>query len=169
MASLQQILPGGFDSATVAPQSSVSDPIPAGVYDVEITGADVKETKNQKGSGLKLEYTVVSPATFEGRKVFQFLNLKHENQQAEQIGQSQLSALCRAVGIGRLDDSDQLFGKILRVRVRIRPPANGYEASNDISSYEQAGSAMSLPPATSAMPASHQAKAAAAAPWLAKK
>ncbi len=160
MASLKDIIPGGFDSSAVAPQAS-RDPLPAGTYDVEITGSEVKETAKKNGTGLKLEYTVISPAEFVNRKIFGFINLRHENPDAENIGQSQLSALCRAVGIGKLDDSDQLFSKIVRVRVKVRPAANGYEASNDVTAFETVGIAL---PAAAAAGSASQA-AAAKKPW----
>jgi len=132
------------------------------VYDTEISGSEVKETAKQNGTGLKLEYTVISPKEFEGRKIFGFINLRHENPQAEQIGQSQLSALCRAVGIGKLDDSDQLFQKIVRVRVKVRPAEGKYEASNDITAWEQVGTA--LPASTTTAPVGAATKAGAK-PW----
>lgn len=163
MGSLQQVFAGGFDAAAVEPQENrASEPLPRGTYTVEITDAEVKETKARTGTGLKLEYTVVEPAEFARRKVFQFINLRHTSEQAEQIGQSQLSALCRAVGIQNLTDTDQLFQKMLKVGVKIRAASGDYPASNDISAYE----ALSGAPQVSAMPAARSAAAPAkAAPW----
>jgi hypothetical protein len=157
MASLQQLIPGGFNSATVEPQVARSfEPLPNGPYEVEITDADVADLKSGNGTGLKIEYTVVTPEQFANRKIWQNLNIKHTNEQTEQIAQSQLSALCRAVGIGVLSDTDDLFGKILRVGVKIRPAKGDYAASNDITGYEALG--------TSAPTAQRQAPARAAAP-----
>jgi hypothetical protein len=154
-------IPGGFDASAVEPQANISEPIPAGVYEVEITGADVKETSKKNGTGLNVEYTVIGP-THANRKMWQFLNLQHENSQAEQIGQAQLSALCRAVGISKLDDSDDLFGKVLRVQVTIRPEKNGYKASNDVRGWEAVGTAL---PARTAPPPAAQKPAGKANPW----
>jgi hypothetical protein len=161
MANLQSVLPGGFNANEVEPQAPMSnEPLPAGVYDVEVTNTEVKETKSGNGTMLKVEYTVLGP-THARRKVWQNINIRHTNSQAEQIGQSQLSALCRAVGIAHLTDSDQLFQRVLRVSVKIRPAEGQYAASNDVTGYEPAGSA---PPPAAAAPAPQQRAAAPATP-----
>lgn len=169
MASLQNILGGGFDANAVEPQQGFSgEPLPAGPYEVEITNAEVRELKSGNGTGLNVEYTVISPAQFASRKLWQNLNIKHTNPQAEQIGQSQLSSLCRALGIGVLNDSDELFQRILRVSVKIRPAKGDYAASNDITAYEGVGTAqLSRQPAARA-PAANTATAPKAAPWAKK-
>lgn len=167
MASISNVIPGGFNAAAVEPQAPRSfEPLPAGPYEVEITDADVRELKSGNGTGLNVEYTVISPEAYAGRKIWQNLNIAHTNPQAEQIGQSQLSALCRAVGIGQLDDSDQLFQKFVRVGVKVRPAQGSYAASNDITGYEAVGAPLPthqapLKPAA-AKPA---ATAKAAPPW----
>src|SRR5690606_17269217 len=136
MADLQSILPGGFDATAVEPQANFNnEPLPAGVYDVEITKSDVRDLKSGNGTGLHIEYTVIGPEQHARRKIFQNLNIRHTNAQAEQIGQSQLSALCRAVGINHLKDSDELFQRVLRVSVKVRPAQGQYGPSNDVTGY----------------------------------
>ena len=49
---------------------------------VWITGADVKPLKSGKGTGLSLEFTVIDPAQHAKRKVWQNLNIQHDNAQA---------------------------------------------------------------------------------------
>src|SRR4051812_37745617 len=108
MASLSQVFAGGFDANAVPPDAGRDfEPLPAGAYDAEITNADVKDTRNGNGCYLALELSVVGP-THAGRKVWANITLKNSNAQAEQIGAGQLSALCHAVGIPVLKDSDQL-------------------------------------------------------------
>lgn len=162
MASLKDIIPGGFNANAVEPQAPRSnDPLPAGQYDVEITKAEVKALKSGNGTGLQVEYTVIAPDAHARRKVFQNLNIQHSNAQAEQIGQSQLSALCRAVGIGQLDDTDDLFQRTLRIGVKVRPAQGEYGPSNDVTGYEPVGAT----PAAARPAAQPQAGAAKAAPW----
>lgn len=166
MASLAQYIPGGFNAAAVEPQAVRDDaPLPAGLYTVEVTNADVKPLKSGNGVGLSLEFTVIDPAPHARRKVWATLNIQHSNAQAEQISQSQLSALCRAVGIAQLDDSDQLFQKILRVRTKVREAANGYGPRAEVSSYEPAGAPV---PSTPQPPAPAPAASKAAPPWARK-
>lgn len=171
MASLQNILGGGFDANAVEPQQGFSgEPLPAGPYEVEITNAEVRDLKSGNGVGLNVEYTVIGPESYAGRKLWQNLNIKHTNPQAEQIGQSQLSSLCRALGIGVLNDSDELFQRILRVSVKIRPAKGDYPASNDITAYEGMGvqQGQAQRPAQGRAPASNAAAPKAAAPWARK-
>ena len=165
MASLSQIIPGGFNSQAVEPQAAFdNEPLPPGLYTVEITGADVKELK-KGGTGLNIECTVIDPAQFAKRKAWKLLCIQHANAQTEQIAQSQLSAICRAVGIAQLDDTDQLFGRVLRIRTKVRPADGQYAAQTEITSFEPAGAAM---PTTSAPAAAAPAGAKAAPPWARK-
>jgi hypothetical protein len=169
MASLAQFIPGGFNASAVEPQAPRdNEPLPAGLYTVEITNADVKPLKSGNGTGLEIECTVIDPAPFAKRKVWSTLNIQHTNQQAEQIGQSQLSALCRSVGINQLDDSDQLFQRVVRIRTKIRAAQGNYAAKAEISGFEPAGAA--LPAAAHAAPArpAAQATPAASPPWARK-
>lgn len=164
MADLTSIIPGGFNSEAVEPQQPMSgEPLPAGAYTVEITNAEVKDLRSGNGTGLNIEFTVIDPQPFARRKIWQNLNIRHTNPQAEQIAQSQLSALCRAVGIGVLTDSDHLFQKLLRVNVKIRPAQGDYAARNEVTGYESAGAATTAKPAA---PAASAAKPAA--PWAKK-
>lgn len=166
MASLQHVIPGGFNSANVEPQKMRDfSPLPAGRYDVEITDSEVRELGTGNGTGLKIEFTVVSPEEYANRKVWQNINIAHTNEQAEQIGQSQLSALCRAVGIGVLNDSDELFQKMLRVGVKIRPAKGEYAASNDITGYEALGAAVAPAVAAPRPAAAKASPTKAAPPW----
>jgi hypothetical protein len=166
MTALTQLFPGGFDANTVQPDEGRDfAPMPAGAYTVEVTNAEVKDLASGNGTGLKLELTVIDPEQYAKRKVWANLNIRHSNSQAEQIGQAQLSALCHAVGIPVLKDSDQLFGKILRVRLKIKPAQGGYPAGNEVTAFEavsgaQPGPAVSRPAANA--PAAAPAKRV---PW----
>lgn len=159
-------LPTAFDSAAVEPQAPRDgEPLPAGLYTVEITDADVKPLKSGNGTGLSLEFTVIDPANHARRKVWQSLNIQHSNAQAEQIGQSQLSALCRVVGIGVLQDSDELFQKILRIRTKVRPAEGSYGPRAEVTGYEPAGAPLPAANAPAAGNAPASAAATATPPW----
>lgn len=156
-------LPTAFDANAVEPSAPRENtPLPAGLYTVEITNADVKPLKSGNGTGLSLEFTVIDPAPHAKRKVWQQLNIKHTNSQAEQIGQAELSALCRVVGIPVLEDSDQLFQKILRIRTKVREAQGDYAARAEVAGYEAAGAGV---PAANAPATAPTAAGAAVAPW----
>jgi hypothetical protein len=151
MAKLATILGSAFDSSAVEPSTSRDGaPLPAGVYPVEITGAEIKELSKKNGFGLNLEFTVTD-GPHARRKVWQLLNIKHENEQTEQIAQSQLSALCRAVGITKpLEDTDDLFQRTLQLRTKVRDASVGkdgkeYPARAEPSGYEPIGAVLSAP------------------------
>jgi hypothetical protein len=139
-------------------------PLPAGVYTAEITGADVKPLKSGNGTGLSLEFTIIDPEQHARRKVWQNLNIQHSSAQAEQIGQSQLSTLCRVLNIGKLTDSDELFGQVLRIRTKVRAAQGDYGPRAEVAAYEKAG-APSAP--TFQAPAAAPAPAATS-PWKRK-
>lgn len=144
-----------FDASTVAPQQSFS-PIPAGVYVAQVVDSDLKPLKSGNGEGLSLTMEVLD-GECRGRKVFANLNIRHTNPEAQRIGQSQLSALCHAAGVIRLQDTTQLHNKPLRMRVKIRKQ-EGYDDRNEVSGFEPfAGSVPAVTPAA--------APAAATPPW----
>lgn len=156
-------LPTAFDSNAVEPSAPRDNtPLPAGLYTVEITGADVKPLKSGKGTGLSLEFTVIDPQAHAKRKVWQNLNIKHDNAQAEQIAQAELSALCRVVGIPVLEDSDQLFQRVLRIRTKVREAEGSYGPRAEVTGYEPAGAPL---PAANAPAQAPAAAPAAARPW----
>lgn len=166
MASLQNVLPGGFNAQAVEPQAPRDgEPIPAGLYTVEITNADLKPLKKGNGTGLNLEFTVID-GPHSKRKVWSLLCIQHENQQTEQIAQAQLSAICRAVGIAQLNDTDELFQRVLCVRTKVRPPENGYDAKAEITSYEASGASAQPMQQRQAAPQATPAKAPP--PWQRK-
>ena len=98
--------------------------------------------------------------------------LKSGNAQAQQIAQAQLSALCHAAGVIRLQDSAMLHNRPVRIRVKVREADGQYAARNDVTGFEAVpgGAAPAAPaaPAPSAAPwasAPASAPAAQQAPW----
>lgn len=158
-----------FDATTVAPDTGTGDPIPAGWYNVMIDESEAKPTKAEGGVRLSLRFTVLD-GQYAGRKIFTGLNIRNANPVAQEIAYKQLSAICHAVGILQVQDSQQLHGKPLKVRVKVKPASGDYEASNDITAYkninEQVSGAVAGAPAAgapwgSAAPAAAPAQQAA--------
>lgn len=111
------------------------DPIPAGDYPVIITASEMKLTKD--GTGQYLELTLeVQAGEFQGRKLFDRLNLNNSSRQAVEIAQRQLSQIAHAVGVLQVADSEQLHFKPLVAMVRVRAAREGYDASNEIKGYK---------------------------------
>jgi len=113
MASLE-----GFDANKVEP-NTVFDAIPAGDYPVIIADSKMRDTKDGKGKMLELKLQIVQQGKYMNRTLFDRLNLKNANEQAVQIAQGTLSAICRAVNVLTPKDSAELHNKPLVATVKL--------------------------------------------------
>jgi len=158
-----------FDANTVKPLSDM-EAIPAGKYVACITASEAKPTNAGDGSYLALEFTVLE-GDYKDRKVFTNLNIGNKNPTAVEIAYRALSSICHAVGVIQVADSAQLHNRPLVINVKVRPAqtaaeaADGkpHDASNEIKSYSEVGSATTQ----TAMPAAATAIPPAAAPAFA--
>ena len=151
-----------FDVNSLPQSESNFDTLPAGWYDVNITGAELKATKDGTGSYINVKYAVTGP-THQGRVVFGMLNLKNKNPKAEEIGRQQLGELMRACGLARVTDSDQLIGGRCSIKLAIRAADGQYEAQNEVKGWKSiTGSAA---PTFSAPAPTQSAPASAVPPW----
>ena len=172
MANLGEIFDVEF-----LPQGKTSfDPIPAGWYTVTIASAEVKATKNGTGQYIAIRYDVTGP-THQGRVIFGNLNIRNASPKAEEIGRQQLGELCRAIGLAKVSDTDQLVGHGLSIKVDIEK-SEQYGDKNQVRGFKPvAGGApprvtMTIGGGGSSSPASVMSPAAAptkAAPPWAKK
>jgi len=139
------------------------DPIPAGWYTAAIAGADIKETKAGTGNYIAVRFDVTGPE-HQGRVVWTNLNTRNPNPKAEEIGRRQLGSIMRAIGVTKLEDTDQLLGGNLSIKVSVREDPK-YGASNEVGSYKAIdGSAPPVAPPT----AKTAENAASAPPWASK-
>lgn len=163
-----------FDANTVAP-SAPMDAIPAGDYEAMVTASQIKQTKD--GSGRYLELTLeIQSGQFQGRKLWDRLNVQNRNQQAVEIAQRQLSGLCHAVGVLQLpNDATPLHNKPMVVKVAAKnDPERGM--ANEVKGYKAKAQTMGMAPAFTAprvaapqQPAANPAPAfgQATPPWAA--
>lgn len=128
MANLQ-----GFDANQVEPSASF-EPLPAGKYLAAVTESEMKPTKAGTGHFLQLTFQVLD-GPHKGRFLWARLNLDNPNQTAVQIAQSELSAICRAVGVLVPKDSVELHNLPLMITVRCRKRHDTGEITNEIAGY----------------------------------
>jgi len=147
-----------FNAANIEPAAPISA-LPPGRYPVVISKTEMKDTKAGTGQYLQIELTITS-GTAANRKLWARLNLVNQNQQAVDIAYRELSAICHAVGVLQVNDSDELLGREMMVDVGIEKNGQTGEDTNRVKGY----AAVSATPAKSALPASKPA-AAKAAPW----
>lgn len=135
------------DSLPVSDRSY--DLIPEGWYNATITKAELNNTKAGTGQKIDMRYDIVGP-TQQGRVVFGTVNVRNQSQKAEEIGRQQLGEIMRAVGLAKIQDTDELVGGSICVRVKIKPAENGYDARNEVSGFKSASGALPQVAATSA-------------------
>jgi hypothetical protein len=147
-------------SVDALPQSTNNfEPLPAGWYTAVVNGAEIKNTKAGTGQYIAVRYDITGP-THQGRVVFGNLNIKNPNPKAEEIGRQQLGELMRAIGLTTVQDTDQLIGGQLSIKLDVRE-SEQYGASNDVKGFKANGSA---PPSAKAAAAPTKA----APPWVKK-
>lgn len=124
-----------FDATKVQPDSGQLDPIPPGWYNVMVDESELKPTSDGLGARLAVRFTVID-GQYANRKIYTGFNIRNANPVAQEIAFKQLSALAHAVGVLHIKDSQQLHGIPLKVRVKIRPAKDGYDAQNEITAYK---------------------------------
>ena len=133
-----------FDANEVAPdQVSNFEPIPDGWYEASIVSAEMLHgSKPDAGEMLKLQVEINGNEhpQYSRRREFTYLCINHKRDTPRNIAQRHLSSICHAIKQLELDDTDQLLGESLQVRLKLRPASNGYEAGNDIAQFAPSGS-----------------------------
>jgi hypothetical protein len=143
------------------PESTSNDPLPAGEYPVEIERAEVKQTKAGTGSYISVMYRVIG----EDRNnacIFGNLNIRNPNPKAEEIGRQQLGSLMRAIGVTRLQDTDEMIGRQLVVKINIKKDEE-HGDRNEIKSWKPYGQSSAMPKKPTA---SQPQPSKASPPWV---
>jgi len=122
----------GFDAKQVEPNSF--DVLPAGEYDAVIVSSTVEATSKGDGKFLKLELQILN-GEFQNRKTWDRLNLWNPSAKAVEIAKGTLSAICRAVGVLTPQDSSDLHGKPLRIRLVVKK-SDEYGEQNEVKAYK---------------------------------
>lgn len=124
--------------------------IPAGDYESMVTASEMKSTKD--GAGQYLELTLeIQSGQYQGRRLYDRLNLQNRNQKAVEIAQKQLAQLCHATGILQVRDSQQLHNRPIIVKVTAKnDPERGMV--NEVRGYKAKAAMMAQAPAFQAAP-----------------
>jgi hypothetical protein len=133
-----------FDPTEVEVETSY-EPIPDGVYPVNLTKVEMKPTRAGNGKRLVVSCKITD-GDHRGRSLFTGLNVANPNPVAQEIGRKQLRQLLQAVNLDGCRDMGQLVGKECLASIIIKPAQNGYPAGNDIKSFKASGTATALAP-----------------------
>jgi hypothetical protein len=139
----------GFNANQVEPATEL-EAIPAGKYVAVISASELKQTKSGNGSFLELTFEVIE-GEFNGRKVWARLNLDNPNPMAVKIARSELSSLCRAVGVMEPKDSCELHNIPLVITVKQKPDGDG-EPRNEIKGFAKKETVIPARPTQAANP-----------------
>lgn len=132
----------GFNANEVEVRQS-TDLLPEGDYKIAFIQGVETQTKAGTGSYLALTAEILE-GEHQGRKLWERLNLKNQNDVARKIAEVTLGEICRAIGIVTPTHSDELLNKPMIARVIVKAPtdrdkAAGYDRPrNEIKAYEAA-------------------------------
>ena len=151
-----------FDATGSEPTTGY-DVLPAGKYRAHIVESEMRVTRNGMGQFLWLMLEIVE-GQYQGRKLFDQLNLVNSNPQTVEIAQRTLSAICHATGKLQVNDSTDLHLVPLMIQVAVKPPKDGYSEKNTIRYLvpDKTAAPPSRPPSP---PAAQPPASPAAAPW----
>ena len=93
----------------------------------------MKPTKDGTGTILALKYEIVD-GEYKGRGIFENLNIKNKNPQAQQIAVNALNEIGKVLGMKDIKDSVLLHGRPLVIKVKVKDDPN-YGPKNEIKAH----------------------------------
>ena len=165
-------LPETFAPADVPEDERSFEPLPIGNYRLQAIEAKIEDTKSGTGQMLVLTHEVLEgPAA--NRRLWDRLNIRNENADAQRIAQRALADFCLQIGVGQLRDTDELLFKPFTAKVGIRQDKTGQYGPQNTIRYNlgkqgvpPAGKAAPTQPGQPARPTTAQGKPAQGAkPW----
>ena len=133
----------GFNASEIESTSNF-EPLPAGKYLAVISDSEMKSTKSGSGSYLQLTFTVIE-GEYKNRVLWARLNLNNPNATAVKIARSELSAVCRAVGVMQPRDSAELHNLPLTIGIKLKKRDDSGELTNVVVSYAKKEDAQGKP------------------------
>ena len=125
-------------------------PLNPGEYSAMIMESELKPNTDGKGNHLSLTFELIE-GPFKGSKVFDRLNLQHDDaahdekkRKMVEIAQRALTSICQAVEKLQIKDSSELHAIPLNIKVKMVPETIGkdkdgnpkpYPAKNEIANY----------------------------------
>jgi hypothetical protein len=106
------------------------EPLPPGDYLLQVADSELKDKPNGD-CGLNLTLEVVE-GEFQGRKLWDYLNIRHSSADAQRIAQRRLADYCLATGAGTIRDSEELHFRPFIGKVSREPRKDTGELSNRI-------------------------------------
>ena len=126
-----------FDSGQHEDMNSGFDPMPADEYIAQVVESAVLTTVKKTGKYIKLKFAILK-GEFKGRFVWTNLNIVNPNPVTVEIAQKELATLCRACGKAVIQDTQELHGIPILMKIKIKPAKDDYPAGNEPIGYKSA-------------------------------
>lgn len=107
------------------------DPIPPGVYLATIVGSDLVASKSENaGEMFRIEFEIDGNEhpKFAGRKITNHFCINHASTKTAEIARGQLAKVLMVSETPTIEDTSDLLGKQLRIRLKMGKATEGYEA-----------------------------------------
>lgn len=111
-------LQGLFDATNIDPSQGTPS-LPVGKHPVVIKEGEVKGTKDNSGGLVALTLEIIDGPQKGTTGVYR-INLYNASQEARDIAQRQMSALCHVTGVFKVENLQQLYGKPFVVEVGLQ-------------------------------------------------
>jgi len=134
------VMIGDFDASGI----SLPGVLPEGEYVVSIANTALVPNRKGNGQHLWIEFVVQQPVQHFGRAISVRLNLFHDNPVAVEIARTELAAICRAAGKIRIQDTQELHGRMLRIVVRHESTPQGRKFPRPVEYLEYVGPGASV-------------------------
>lgn len=140
-------LPSSFNSEEH--EAPDYEPLKPGVYIGRIVDSEWKDcsesAKDPNGKYIKLTFELDAGQEGAGRMIWVNLNLVNKNEKAVAIAQGELSAITQACGKKVINDTQELHGIPMKLKVAVKKDGRGpdYPDQNVIKGYKPAESSAS--------------------------
>lgn len=128
------MLPNVFTASNV--EAEDNDLLPEGWYTAQIVKSEIKDTSTQ-GKYLSLHFKIVE-GDHAKRMVFANLNIVNANPTTVKIANQHLKKICEALGLDEVEDTAELHGQDLQIKVKTQAATSNYPAKSDVKDFKAA-------------------------------
>lgn len=131
-------LPSQYDHDGDYGTYGTPDPVPAGEYTALILESEKKDNRAGTGAYIRLVMEITE-GQYKGRKLFETMNLWHENPMTVRIAMAEMKSLCNACGGIRPQQTEELHSIPFLVKVGQRKREDTGEMQNSIKAFKAIG------------------------------
>lgn len=110
------------------------DPVPKGDYVAQIVESDLMDTSKGNGKYIKFKFEIIQ-GEYKGRFIWTNINIINPNPVAVEFAQKELATICRACGKIVIQDTQEIHGIPIGVKVKVVPAKGDYPPGNALVSY----------------------------------